>query len=152
MRIKYDWNSLDPRGDTNATNGNFDGNKGRIVDIILKVVHYPYVRNIEDFSNNIIYTIECTKGFLMSKADNDKVVSSVKNNLTGGKDYPDSHWAIYKSDLGNYYFYNIGAGKFIGYADGANARLPLVDTPNIPNGMKFKYSNFENEYKKTVSG
>ncbi len=37
MRYKMDWNSIDPKGDTNSTNGDFAGNRGNIVDVLLEV-------------------------------------------------------------------------------------------------------------------
>ena len=37
MRFKVDWNSIDPAGDSNSTNGDFKGNGGAILDVMLKV-------------------------------------------------------------------------------------------------------------------
>ena len=37
MRYKMDWNSIDPKGDTNSTNGDFASNRGNIVDVLLLV-------------------------------------------------------------------------------------------------------------------
>ena len=37
MRFKVDWNSIDPAGDSNDTNGNFKGNGGAILDVMLEV-------------------------------------------------------------------------------------------------------------------
>ena len=37
MRYKMDWNSIDPKGDTNSTNGDFASNRGNIVDVLLEV-------------------------------------------------------------------------------------------------------------------
>lgn len=37
MRFKVDWNSIDPAGDSNSTNGDFKTNGGAIVDVMLEV-------------------------------------------------------------------------------------------------------------------
>lgn len=37
MRFKVDWNSIDPAGDSNDTHGNFKGNGGAILDVMLEV-------------------------------------------------------------------------------------------------------------------
>ena len=37
MRFKMDWNSIDPAGDKISTNGDFKGNGGAILDVMLKV-------------------------------------------------------------------------------------------------------------------
>ena len=39
IRFKVDWNSIDPAGDTNATNGDFMVNGGAILDATLVVTH-----------------------------------------------------------------------------------------------------------------
>lgn len=41
MRFKVDWNSIDPKGDSNDTNGNFKGNGGAILDVMLEVKAVP---------------------------------------------------------------------------------------------------------------
>ena len=37
MRFKVDWNSIDPAGDSNSVNGDFKGNGGAILDVMLEV-------------------------------------------------------------------------------------------------------------------
>lgn len=37
MRFKVDWNSIDPAGDSNSTNGDFKTNGGAILDVMLEV-------------------------------------------------------------------------------------------------------------------
>ncbi len=53
MRYKLDWNSLDPKGDTNSSNGTFVGNSGSIIDVTLYI--YPNGETAPSHLNNISY-------------------------------------------------------------------------------------------------
>lgn len=85
------------------------------------------VTNPNGFKNNGIYTFVSKRGWLLYASENPGVVASSKKyqlELSGEKDY--CQWAIHKSVNGNYYMYNIGAGKFVG---DSNGNIPFVASP-----------------------
>ncbi|MGM9692570.1 MAG: hypothetical protein ACI3X6_05095 [Alloprevotella sp.] len=55
MRFKVDWNSIDPAGDSNSTNGDFKTNGGAIVDVMLEVI------NSVSYDVTFVYTLDGTE-------------------------------------------------------------------------------------------
>ena len=53
MRYKLDWNSIDPKGDTNPANETFVNNSGSIIDVTLYI--YPNKDTAPSHLNNISY-------------------------------------------------------------------------------------------------
>lgn len=57
MRFKVDWNSIDPAGDSNSTNGDFKSNGGAIIDVMLQVIN-PVSTS---YDVTFIYTLDGTE-------------------------------------------------------------------------------------------
>ena len=77
MRFKVDWNSIDPAGDSNSENGDFKGNGGAILDVMLEV-KAPAVNN---FDITYVYKLNGTQLY------------STTNTYAEGAAFPD-HDAI----------------------------------------------------------
>ncbi len=93
-----------------------------------------YVTAVEDFTNNGIYTFVSNRSenaYMMYDASvTDYFISQYKHtSLTVGSDVENCQWAVYKSDNGYYYLYNLGAKKFMGTESTGNASIPASDTP-----------------------
>lgn len=56
MRFKVDWNSIDPAGDSNDTNGNFKGNGGAILDVMLEVNNTFDITYVYKLNGTQLYT------------------------------------------------------------------------------------------------
>ena len=55
MRYKMDWNSIDPKGDMNNTNGTIQSNNGNIIDVYL-LVQEPISAGLQTFESELIST------------------------------------------------------------------------------------------------
>ena len=107
-----------------------------------------YVTAIEDFANDGVYT------FISNRSDNaymmydantttDYFISQyMYTSLTVGSDVANCQWAVYKSDNGFYYMYNIGAQKFLGTESTNNTDIPASDTPQTTK-LTFKLSSVD---------
>ncbi len=86
------------------------------------------VTNVEDLSNNKVYNLITTRGWLIYNSANAGVVASTASygTFATGADVEACQWAIYKSEKNKYYLYNIGAGKFVGRNAGEGGRFPFV--------------------------
>lgn len=84
-----------------------------------------------DFSNEKVYTLVTTRGWLIYNPDNEAFVASTASytDFAVSEGNANCQWAIHKSKNGRYYLYNIGAGKFIGKNSDEGGRLPWVATP-----------------------
>lgn len=88
------------------------------------------VTNPNGFKNNGIYTFVTSRGWLLYTSENPDVVASSKkyNDPEPSVENDYCQWAMHKSVNGNYYMYNIGAGKFVGNPTSGN-NIPFVATP-----------------------
>ena len=89
------------------------------------------VYEIDDLSNDKVYNLTTTRGWLIYNASNADQVSSTASytGFTTGMDVEACQWAIYKSEkTAKYYLYNIGAGKFVGKNSNEGGRFPFVAT------------------------
>ena len=120
------------------SNGVFDawGNTQALSDTYsnlydIQVVNREYVADASAFENGKIYTFVTERGWMGAKEDNNNVISTAKTShaLTGSKDDVNFQWAVYQSENGNYYLYNIGKGMFMGVQGSNNASVPFVDVP-----------------------
>ncbi len=131
------------------SNGVFDGwgNTQALSDTYsnlydIQVVNREYVADASAFENGKIYTFVTERGWMGAKNDNNNVISTAKtsHNLTGSKDDANFQWAVYQSENGNYYLYNIGKGMFMGVQASGNASVPFVASPTGKN-LTFKVSS-----------
>ena len=100
----------------------------------------PLVSNVKEFGNDLVYTVESPRGWMMYKEGCPNVVSTKKYpELTTGADVPACQWVVYKSARGNFYMYNLGAKKFLGITGENNKSIPFVADP-VTNKLKFKAS------------
>ena len=120
------------------SNGVFDGwgNTQALSDTYsnlydIQVVNREYVADASAFENGKIYTFVTERGWMGAKEDNNNVISTAKasHNLKGSKDDANFQWAVYQSENGNYYLYNIGKGMFMGVQASNNASVPFVEVP-----------------------
>ena len=86
------------------------------------------INSLSELSNDKAYVLKTSRGHLLYNSNNPTVVgSSRKYNIT---DADACSWAIYKSpDTNKYYFYNLGADKFIGQNSEEGGRFPFVKKP-----------------------
>ena len=95
------------------------------------------------FSNNAVYTFISKRSdtaYMMYDGTNDFVASPwMQTTLEAGADNVNCQWAVYQSAKGNYYLYNIGAGKFMGKETAANTGIPFTATPATTD-LKLKIS------------
>ena len=102
--------------------------------------HCVYVTSPEGFSNNAVYTIVAKynngNAYVMwdaNQGDNGNyAISSSKNfgtTIETGAEVPGCQWALYTSESGKHYLYNIGAGKFMGTSNEGNGYIPLNEKP-----------------------
>ena len=109
--------------------------------------HCVYVTSPEGFSNNAIYTIVSGgDSYIMwneTKGEGNYAISSAKfNDITPGKDVPGCQWALYTSESGKHYLYNIGASKFMGTTTENNGSIPMSVEPTS-NALTIKNSSNE---------
>ncbi len=99
-----------------------------------------YVTSPEGFTNNAIYTIVAKynngNAYVMydaNQGDNGSyAISSSKNfgtTIEIGENIPGCQWALYTSESGKHYLYNIGARKFMGTSNEGNGYIPLNEKP-----------------------
>ena len=131
------------------SNGVFDGwgNTQALSDTYsnlynINVVSREYVADASAFENGKIYTFVTERGWMGAKDDNNNVISTAKtsHNLTGSKDDANFQWAVYQSENGNYYLYNIGKGMFMGVQASNNASVPFAVSP-VGKKLTFKVSS-----------
>ncbi|MBR4989378.1 MAG: hypothetical protein IKY85_05675 [Bacteroidaceae bacterium] len=131
------------------SNGVFDawGNTQALSDTYsnlydIQVVNREYVADASAFENGKIYTFVTARGWMGAKDGNNNVISTAKtsHNLTGDKASPNFQWAVFQSENGNYYLYNIGKGMFMGVQASNNASVPFVASPTGKN-LTFKVSS-----------
>lgn len=101
-----------------------------------------YVTTVEGFSNNAIYTFIAKRdetSYMMYDSETPDYVAShyMKTSLEVGDENINCQWAVYKSNRGYYYMYNLGAQKFMGTESAANTSIPFSATPQTT-GLKFK--------------
>ena len=101
-----------------------------------------YVTTVEGFSNNAIYTFIAKRdetSYIMYDSETPDYVAShyMKTSLEVGDENINCQWAVYKSNRGYYYMYNLGAQKFMGTESAANTSIPFSATPQTT-GLKFK--------------
>ena len=108
----------------------------------IQVVNREYVADASAFENGKIYTFVTARGWMGAKDGNNNVISTAKasHNLTGDKASANFQWAVYKSENGNYYLYNIGKGMFMGVQASNNTSVPFVASPTGKN-LTFKVSS-----------
>lgn len=92
-----------------------------------------YVREVEDFKNAYVYTFVSKRGW-MGADGTDGVISG-----TGAADNTNYQWAVYKSERGYSYLYNIGKAQFMGVETRNNTQMPFSATPQTT-GLTFKKS------------
>ena len=97
----------------------------------INVVNREYVADASAFENGKIYTFVTERGWMGAKDGSNNVISTAKTShgLTGSKEDANFQWAVYKSENGNYYLYNIGKGMFMGVQASNNASVPFVVSP-----------------------
>ena len=117
--------------------------KAQIISLTTTINSVAYVVDPTEFSNNAIYTFLSNRNataYMMYDGTNNFVASKFKQTgLEAGDDKVNCHWAVYKSETGKYYMYNLGAQKFMGTETAANANLPFSATPQTTE-LKFKTS------------
>lgn len=136
---------------TNATsaanalkNGAFA--KDMTAEIAALIETAGYVTTADGFSNNAVYTFLSNRNaeaYMMYDGTNDFVASKyMQTELAVGSNVPNCQWAVYKSVEGNYYMYNLGAGKFMGTETAANTGIPFSEKPQTT-ALKFKKSDVD---------
>lgn len=134
---------------TNATsaanalkNGEFA--KDMTAEIAALIETAGYVTTADGFSNNAVYTFLSNRNaeaYMMYDGTNNFVASKyMQTGLEVGSDVKNCQWAVYKSVEGNYYMYNLGAGKFMGTENAANTGIPFSATPQTTKLMLKKSS------------
>ena len=96
-----------------------------------------YVTTVDGFANTAIYTFVSNRGWMGAAADAETVKS-----INGSADDPYSQWAVYTSNNGKYYLYNIGKEQFMGLVTTHDANIPFAATPQMTT-LTFKKSNSE---------
>ena len=100
-----------------------------------------YVTTVDGFRNNVVYTFVSKRGdnaYMMYDGTNDFVASQFKQTeLTVGEDVENCQWAVYTSEAGYHYMYNLGAKKFMGVENAGNTGIPFSATPQTT-GLTFK--------------
>ena len=131
------------QGVVDDANANVDGVKAQITSLTATINSVAYVVDPAEFSNNAIYTFLSNRNataYMMYDGTNDFVASKfMQKDLEAGDDKVNCHWAVYKSEIGKYYMYNLGAQKFMGTETAANANIPFSATPQTTE-LKFKTS------------
>ncbi len=104
------------------------------------------IYNIDEISNNKVYNLITTRGWLIYNEANAGVVASTASygTFTTGEDVEACQWAIYKSEKNKYYLYNIAAGKFVGANSEEGGRFPFV--AEVTNDIQVVKSTTGTEY------
>ena len=105
-----------------------------------------YPKSAEHFENGYAYTFisgRSATSYITYNAEHpDYLSSSTRSGYAIENEGPANQacqWAVYKSENGNYYMYNIAAGKFMGMSSAANGAIPFVATP-VTSELTFKTS------------
>ena len=116
----------------NATDATYTGLKAAKTTLDNFVATIPG-GEVGGFSNNTVYTFISKRNensYLMYDGEHDFVASPYKQtSLEVGSDKLNCQWAVYKSESGKYYMYNLGAQKFMGTETAANTGIPFSTTP-----------------------
>ena len=85
-----------------------------------------------------VYTFVTSRGWVGAN-DGDNAIGTVKTSVTPAASHnnPMFQWALYQSNNGNYYLYNLGKQKFLGVPSENDGPIPFVDTPTGKN-LTFK--------------
>ena len=85
-----------------------------------------------------VYTFVTSRGWVGAN-DSDNAIGTVKTSVTPAASHnnPMFQWALYQSNNGNYYLYNLGKQKFLGVPSENDGPIPFVDTPTGKN-LTFK--------------
>ena len=85
-----------------------------------------------------VYTFVTSRGWVGAN-DGDNAIGTVKTSVTPAASHnnPMFQWALYQSNNGNYYLYNLGKQKFLGVPSENNGPIPFVDVPTGKN-LTFK--------------
>ena len=77
-----------------------------------------------------IYAFVTSRGWVGAN-DGDVAIATVKTSVTpaASTDNVMFQWALYQSNNGNYYLYNLGKQKFLGVPSQDKASIPLADDP-----------------------
>lgn len=89
-----------------------------------------------EFKNDYVYTFVSKRGWMGASDD-----AGVISDNTGGADNENFQWAVYTSDEGHCYLYNIGKGQFMGVETRNNTQMPFSATPQTT-GLVFKKSKW----------
>ena len=85
---------------------------------------------VGDLSNQKVYKLESSRGLMIYNPDNSTVLASTSFYGTFDTTTDNAKWAIYKSETtGNYYFFNIGAQKFLGNNSNEAGQFPWAIVP-----------------------
>ena len=115
--------------DTNSTAAQLNEIDTRLYRLTQDAAADLNITKAESFRNTGVYTFVTSRGTLFYNSSNPDVVASTKayGTVEYGPEYDYCQWTVYRSSItGNYYMYNLGAGKFVG---DSNGQIPFVDTP-----------------------
>ena len=96
----------------------------------IEIVNREYVADLAGFENGKLYTFVTTRGWMGAKDGSNNVISTAKHtSLTPNKEDANFQWAVYKSENGNYYLYNVGKNMFMGVQAANNTSIPFAACP-----------------------
>ena len=104
---------------------------------------------VGDLSNQKVYKLESSRGLMIYNPDNSTVLASTSFYSSFDTTTDNAKWAIYLSETtGNYYFFNIGAQKFLGNNSNEAGKFPWATVPtndvkvvsSTKNGYPFVFS------------
>lgn len=136
MRYKLDWNSIDPKGDTNPANETFVNNSGSIIDVTLYI--YPNGDTAPSHLNNISY-FRIKNGDYSSTERKDYLCSdysynSSKHSFLKDSDNPSTNDFMWKLTVD-------GSGKWH-LVSGQGLPLMLKDGTTYGNGLTYSAANY----------
>ena len=136
MRYKLDWNSIDPKGDTNSANGTFVGNSGSIIDVTLYI--YPNGDTAPSHLNNISY-FRIKNGDYSSTERKDYLCSdysyiNTKHSFLKDSDSPSTNDFMWKLTVD-------GSGKWH-LVSGQGLPLMLKNGTTYGNGLTYSAANY----------
>lgn len=136
MRYKLDWNSIDPKGDTNPANETFVNNSGSIIDVTLYI--YPNGDTAPSHLNNISY-FRIKNGDYSSTERKDYLCSdysynSSKHSFLKDSDSPSTNDFMWKLTVD-------GSGKWH-LVSGQGFPLMLKDGTTYESGLTYSAPNY----------
>ena len=136
MRYKLDWNSIDPKGDTNPANETFVNNSGSIIDVTLYI--YPNGDTAPSHLNNISY-FRIKNGDYSSTNRKDYLCSDYsyiksKHSFLKDSDNPSTNDFMWKLTVD-------GSGKWH-LVSGQGFPLMLKDGTTYGNGLTYSAPNY----------